>query len=287
MPTNFIPLRDIGPGSQPVEDVELQFLEMPRAMSTFEMPHVPEDAEAGAMAESREALVRLLEALRRWDPASGTPGPRVDLAGLSPAGVAVTNQVLGEGEVSVRLRDGGDLRIQESVFAGLWRVRAVDPEGRLEADWLEAGTVPVAVREAARAAPPPDFSRFVPPPGAMNSPALLGEIAAQCRAWRPGKPAHVINLSLLPLVPADHAALADALPPGPVAMLSRGFGNCHISSTGARHVWRVQYFNTMKTLILDSIEVIDVPEEAIASPEDLEDTRERLAELVDWMGATG
>jgi hydrogenase-1 operon protein HyaF len=117
----------------------------------------------------------------------------------------------------------------------------------------------------------------------MNSPALLGEIAAQYRDWRPGRPAHVVNLTLLPMTPEDHLALAQALPVGPVAMLSRGFGNCHISSTGARKVWRVQYFNNMKTLILNSIEVIDVPEEAVASPEDLEDSRERLAELIDWM----
>ena len=77
--------------------------------------------------------------------------------------------------------------------------------------------------------------------------------------------------------------LEQALPVGPVAMISRGFGNCHISSTGVRNVWRVQYFNNMKTLILNTLEVIDLPEEAIAAPEDLEDSRGRLAELIEWM----
>ena len=66
-------------------------------------------------------------------------------------------------------------------------------------------------------------------------------------------------------------------------MISRGFGNCRVTSTLTRNVWRVQYFNSMNTLILDTIEVIDVPEVAIAAPEDLSDSRERLAELITWM----
>ena len=66
---------------------------------------------------------------------------------------------------------------------------------------------------------------------------------------------------------------------GPVAILSRGFGNCRISSTAARDVWRVQYFNNMQTLILNTIEVVDMPEVALAAAEDLADSRERLGEL--------
>ena len=63
-------------------------------------------------------------------------------------------------------------------------------------------------------------------------------------------------------------------------MISRGFGNCHVTSTLTRDVWRVQYFNAMNTLILDTLEVVGVPEVALASSEDLADSRERLAELL-------
>ena len=42
-------------------------------------------------------------------------------------------------------------------------------------------------------------------------------------------------------------------------MISRGFGNCHVSSTLTRGVWRVQYFNNMNTLILDTLEVVTCP----------------------------
>jgi hypothetical protein len=77
------------------------------------------------------------------------------------------------------------------------------------------------------------------------------------------------------MTPEDHQTLERALPVGSVAIISRGFGNCRITSTAARNVWREQYFNSMNTLILNTIEVVDVPEVALAAPEDLDDTRAR------------
>jgi hydrogenase-1 operon protein HyaF len=121
------------------------------------------------------------------------------------------------------------------------------------------------------------------PEGAMNSPALLAEIGSQMATRTRGDFAHVINLTLFPMTGEDHAVLQQALPAGRVAMISRGFGNCHVTSTGLRDVWRVQYFNNMNTLILNTIEVVDVPEVVLAAVEDLTDSRERLAELVNWM----
>ena len=122
------------------------------------------------------------------------------------------------------------------------------------------------------------------PEGAMNSPALLSEITDRILRRQPGAPANVINLTLFPLTPEDHRVLEQALPVGPIAIISRGFGNCRISSTLARDVWRVQYFNTMNTLILNTLEVVEAPEVALAAIEDLLDSRERLEELVEWMG---
>jgi hydrogenase-1 operon protein HyaF len=94
----------------------------------------------------------------------------------------------------------------------------------------------------------------------------------------------VINLTLLPMSPEDTAHIDQVLDGGSVVILSRGFGNCRISSTAARDVWRVQYFNNMQTLILNTIEVASMPEVAVAAREDLLDSRDRLADLVQWMG---
>jgi hydrogenase-1 operon protein HyaF len=278
-----IPVRSIGPGSQG-EDEELQYLEMPRGMATFEMPRVPEAADPAAMACSRDLLSGFLAALEAWDPAGRAPGPRLDLTGVPAAALTITNQMLGEGEVSVRVTGNRDVRIQESVFTGIWRICEFGPDGKLRQDWVEAASVPAVVIEAALAGSTPTLRPVELPQGAMNSPALLREIGIRLRDVAPGATPHVINLTLFPMSPEDHQVLDAALGIGPVAMISRGFGNCHITSTQARNVWRVQYFNNMKTLILNTIEVVHVPEEALAAPEDLEDSRTRLAELIDWMG---
>ena len=281
-----IPVRMIGPGSQPEDEEELQYLAMPREMNTFMMPIVPESVAAAPLAEARIALESLLQKMERWDPATDAHGPCLDLAGMSKPALEITNQMLGEGEVSIRVDCERPYLIQESVFTGLWRVCARNRDGERVDDWIEAATMPRVVVEAAQRAVSSHVPDVAIPPGAMNSPALIAEIAAQMHAPRPDGGAHVINLTLFPMTPDDHQVLEAALPVGPVAIMSRGFGNCRVTSTGARDVWRVQYFNNMNTLILNTIEIVAVPEVALAAPEDLADSRERLAELVEWMGET-
>jgi hydrogenase-1 operon protein HyaF len=246
------------------------------------MPRVPEKADPAALAAARDVLAGFLTALEGWDPEGATKGPRVDLGGVDAAALEITNQMLGEGEVSIQVKGERRWRIQESVFTGLWRCCEVDAEGRLLADWLEAAAVPEVALEAARAVAS-GLPAVAWPAGAMNSPALVAEIGSQLQARDPAARAHVINLTLFPMTADDHAVLERALPVGPVAMISRGFGNCHVTSTLTRDVWRVQYFNTMNTLILNTLEVVGVPEVALASAEDLADSRQRLAELVQWM----
>ena len=279
-----VSVRTIGAGSQPGDNDELQYLAMPREMNTFRMPRVPERGEGAALSASRDLLAAFLSRFENWDPAVAPHGPRLDLGGIPAAALEITNQMLGEGEVSIRISGAHPFRIQESVFTGIWRVCALDADGRLFADWLEAGALPEAAVEAAGAAGAIKLARFDIPPGAMNSPALLAEIRSQIANRSRGDSAHVINLTLFPMTPEDHVVLEQALPVGPVAMISRGFGNCHITSTGLADVWRVQYFNNMNTLILNTIEIVDVPEVALAAGEDLAESRERLAELVAWMG---
>ncbi|HSQ70973.1 MAG TPA: hydrogenase expression/formation protein, partial [Rubrivivax sp.] len=111
-----IPVRVIGPGSQPDEDAELDFLPMPREMNTFAMPRVPEKVDPAALAASRDVLAGFLAALQDWNSDSGTPGPRADMRAISPAALEITNQMLGEGEVAIQIKGPRQWRIQESVF---------------------------------------------------------------------------------------------------------------------------------------------------------------------------
>jgi len=278
-----IPVHVVGPGSQPGEE-PLQYLDMPHEMDTFRMPLVPERVEAEALSEARDALQEFLDLLEAWDSSLGVPGPKLDLFGLTPAALIVVNQMLGDGEVSIKLEGERRAHIQESVFAGIWRVCELDAVDCLVGDWIEGGAIPAIVLESARAVAAPAPVQVDLTDGAMNSPALLHEIREQIANRKPRTPARVINLTLFPLTPEDHRILEQALPVGPVAIISRGFGNCRITSTLVRNVWRVQYFNTMNTLILNTLEIAETPEVALAASEDLADSRERLAELIEWMG---
>ena len=100
---------------------------------------------------------------------------------------------------------------------------------------------------------------------------------------RPGDPVHVINLSLLPLSPADGRHLGEVLAAGPVRILSRGYGNCRITSTVVRDTWWVQYVNGYGNPMVDSIEITDVPEVAVASAEDIEESARRIQEALEWL----
>ncbi len=272
----------IGPGTQADEGDGFSYVPIPRDVTPFSMPQVPQDADAVHMAAARNVLARFVDAMR--DPLAAP----VELLGLPAPVVDILNQTLGEGEVSIRIAHQNglrhDLRIQETVFAGVWRERHFDAEGRLLSDLLLAASIPHPALHFAEQTSTPVVPAMTIPPGAMNSPALLTEIRSAVSDYRPGRDPHVINLTLLPLTPDDLAVLDRALPAGSVAILSRGFGNCRVSSTGIRHLWRVQYFNNMQTLILNTLEITRVPDVALAADEDLADSHERLVELIDWMG---
>ena len=117
----------------------------------------------------------------------------------------------------------------------------------------------------------------------MNAPTLLQELHDHRQQWRVGQSAHLVNLSLLPLSPADMACLEEQLGTGRVVILSRGYGNCRISSTRVPNTWRVVYYNSQDAMILNSIEVVDMPEVACAAPEDLVDSEQRLREVMAWV----
>jgi hydrogenase-1 operon protein HyaF len=273
-----------GPGSQ-ANDEGFSYMPFPLEVQTFSMPQVPHDADASSLGAARRLLARFVEQM--------TDGgrPRVELSALPADVLRVLNDSLGEGEVSVRIAtrngDGAEIRIQETMFAGVWREMHLGADGGVQHDWLLACPVPPVALERAQRAATTHLATLETPRGAMNSPALLTEIREQVLRFRPGQPPHVINLTLLPLTPEDHGVLEQAAPVGPVAILSRGFGNCRITSTGLRNLWRVQYFNSMQTLILNTLEVVEVPEVALAAADDLADSRERMRELLDWMGENG
>jgi hydrogenase-1 operon protein HyaF len=266
----------LGPGSQPGEPdaAALDCLPLPREMETYRPPRLLEPEEALACPAGLALLGRLLEALEGYG--VGDAPWVLDLAGLPAPDLELVDQTLGEGEVSVRHAGAEGLRAQETRLAGVWRVHS--PLGR---DRLEVGDIPRLVRATAftGAADQSDLSA-APPPGVMNARSVLAELNAQVRAWTPGDPPHVVNLTLLPQTEEDLAYLDERLGQGPVSILSRGYGNCRISATGLVNCWWVRHFNADERPILNTLEVVDVPAAALAHQEDIEDSAGRLREIL-------
>jgi hydrogenase-1 operon protein HyaF len=119
------------------------------------------------------------------------------------------------------------------------------------------------------------------PGDVINALPIMTELQEQLRCWQPGKLAHVINLTLLPLSAADIQFLAQTLDVGPVETLSRGYGDCQITSTACPGIWWVRYTNSMGTLILNTLEITDIPAVVCAAQDDLDDSRRRFSELLE------
>ncbi len=277
-----IELPIFGQGSQPPETdgAELEYMQMPEDMATYRMPEIRVDASDQLFRPGKQVLQHLLMQLTDFKP--GNVFAPIDLMRLDKDNRYFVDQVIGEGEVSILYSGKPQMRIQESVLAGVWRVQTLDADKKIVDDRLEVGEIPALL--FGKAFDPALQTRTLEvgnlPDNVMNAPPLLTEINAKLSGRKVGDTTHVINLSLLPHTDQDLAFLHERLGVGNVTILSRGYGNCRISSTATKPVWWVQYFNSQDTLILNTLEVTDVPEVARASVEDIEDSQERLTEIL-------
>ena len=277
-----IPIVTIGPGSQPGEEdgLELDYMQMPASMSTYAMPAIPEAEEIEGVEDAIALLTTMQAELANYR--TGQPAVAVPLDDLDDANIDLVNQVLGNGEVSMKYQGAVNARIQEAVLAGVWRIQYMDGNGNVQRDVIEIAGIPSLVGETtfSDAAASLAFGGADVPDDVYNALPLLTEINDKLAEYRPGNVPHVINLSLLPHTNEDIAFLSARLGEGPVIILSRGYGNCRITSTALRNVWWVQYFNSQETLILNTIEVSAVPDVACAAQEDVNDSAERLAQIL-------
>jgi len=280
MTTDSIPVSFTGPGSQPLEEggAPLDFISLPTDMSRYRAPDIPEPEQVQHLQGAKAVTDWLQQALAEYR-VGGEPWI-ADISALDADNRELVNQILGEGEVSLKYRDDVvSVKMQESVLAGLWRTFYLDENGHIVRDLIEVCDVPVLARRRPQA--DATLIRHEAPEDVMNALPILTELQEQTGKWQPGDLAHVINLTLLPLSEGDTLCLGEALGQGPVETLSRGYGECKISSTACPGIWWVRYTNSMGTLILNTLEVTDIPAVACAAQEDLDDSRQRFNELLE------
>ena len=277
-----IPVRVTGSGSQfqEPEGERLEFVALPNEMSSYRAPDLPDPERVLHLQGAKAVTDWLGQALTDYR-VGGKP-MIADISGLDAKNRDLVNQVLGEGEVSLKYSDANtEVRMQESVLAGIWRTFYLDTVGRITRDFIEVCDVPVLARRAPDPASLEGLMRDTAPDDVMNALPILTELQDHASAWQSGDPPHVINLTLLPLSDGDSQFLDEVLGVGPVETLSRGYVDCNITSTAYPGIWWVRYTNSMGTLILNTLEITEIPEVACAAQEDLDDSRRRFRELLE------
>lgn len=284
IPVRPLPAGGIGAGSQPSasDGVELTYLAMPSEMQTYRQPVLPEPDEVAGLAPGLALLNSLRHILCGYR--AGAMPLVIGLAGLDADNRRLVIDSLGEGEVSVVCTGTREQRAQETRLAGIWRVRSTDGDGQVIRDVLEIADVPGFVRESAFAGSAiwADLAEAAPV-GVMNAPGVLAELNEQVERRQRGEmgETYILNLTLLPQSEQDLDYLAGRLGAGAVSILSRGYGNCRITATGLADVWWVQFYNSDDRLILNTLEVTDVPAAALAAQEDIDDSAIRLGEILE------
>lgn len=274
-----IPVAGVGPGSQPSEEdgADLAYLPMPQEVATYRMPEI--EYSISSLEGANQVLRQIQELLDHYRVGDATGS--INLSVLDGDNLELIDQLLGEGEVSILIQTDPPVRCQESVLAGVWRVQYLDGDGGVDIDLIEVADIPRLIRQQTFTAP--EIRRHVDmqdkPEGVNNAIPLLAELNDKIAVSDNSTEPYVINLTLLPQSDEDIAFLQQRLGTGPVTILSRGYGNCRVTSTTTRNVWWVQYFNSQDAIILNTLEVIPVPIVVCASQEDIEDSAERLQEI--------
>lgn len=240
------------------------------------LPATPAEPRQPATESQASPLViaQVMQCLRafvsQWA-SEGDDHPWMSLNGLDPDALVELDRLLGEGEV--RFAVDGEVIAWETAFVGLWRG---DSEG---APYLEAGMSPSridALRTGSLKTPTPRLDEQ----GLMNAPAVMIELEAAVRAWQQRGDRGNLNLTQLPLTSVDQAWLETQLGRGSVAAVSLGFGRCEVLATAWPDVWWVRYFNDQGHLILNSLEITDLPVAAQADAADIAISRTRFG---DWL----
>ena len=113
-----------------------------------------------------------------------------------------------------------------------------------------------------------------------NAPPLLRELAEQVKRLLASGEASAIDLSALPLTPADLDWLHDKLGDGEIAVTLQASGESTLKETACPGIWWVTHHNEQGAVTSQFIEVAFVPELVKAHPQDVAIGLETLELLI-------
>jgi hydrogenase-1 operon protein HyaF len=103
-----------------------------------------------------------------------------------------------------------------------------------------------------------------------NAPPLLRELAEQVKHLLASGEPSAIDLSALPLTPADLAWLQDKLGAGEISVTLQANGESTLNETACSGIWWVTHRNEQGVVTSQFLEVAFVPELVKAHPQDVQ-----------------
>jgi hydrogenase-1 operon protein HyaF len=113
-----------------------------------------------------------------------------------------------------------------------------------------------------------------------NAPPLLRELSELLRRLLEAGESSAIDLSALPLTPADLDWLREKLGAGEIAVTLQANGESTLNETACPGVWWVTHHNEQGAVMSQFIEVAFVPELVKAHPQDVAIGQESLELLI-------
>lgn len=113
-----------------------------------------------------------------------------------------------------------------------------------------------------------------------NAPPLLRELLEMVYRLLETSETSAIDLSALPLTPADLDWLRDRLGEGEIVIALQASGDSTLAETSCPGVWWVTHHNEQGVVTSQFIEVAFVPELAKAHPQDVAIGRDHLESLI-------
>ena len=113
-----------------------------------------------------------------------------------------------------------------------------------------------------------------------NAPPLLRELSESLNRLLETGESSAIDLSALPLTPADLDWLREILGEGEIAVTLQAGGESTLNETACPGIWWVTHHNEQGAVTSQFIEVTFVPELVKAHPQDVEMGRENLELLI-------
>jgi hydrogenase-1 operon protein HyaF len=113
-----------------------------------------------------------------------------------------------------------------------------------------------------------------------NAPPLLRELAEQVKRLLATGESSAIDLSALPLTPADLDWLQEKLGIGEISVTLQANGESTLNETACPGIWWVTHHNEQGAVTSQFIEVAFVPELVKAHPQDVQMGQETLESMI-------